>query len=78
MDSVREIHEAVNISHLLDKKHLLFLNLTYKDNTKWGTMAVCISVAEEAIRKSAVMITALMEVWGCLTIHTSNSNSQPI
>ena len=52
MEPGGEFHEAGNASHWLDQKHSLFTITTCSENTKWETIAMCMSVDEEAIRKA--------------------------
>ena len=67
MTSEGEYHEARNDSHWLDQKNPSFTRLDWLENTNWDTLAVCISVAEEAIRKSTGRVNAPIECWDVLT-----------
>ena len=54
-----------NYSNCWDHKYTSFTNQNCSENTNWETSALCMSVAEEAIRKAICTVNTPMEFWGC-------------
>ena len=56
-----------NSSNWWNQRHHSFPNQTCSENTNWETAVVCMSVAEEAIKKATGRVNALLNCWGCTT-----------
>ena len=60
-----EIQGSENTPPWMDQKRSSFPSLTGTDNTNWDTVAICMSMVEDAIRKPTDSFNTPVDFWGC-------------